>query len=58
MRYMFIADPHERFKGDSGGKIELDTNSDELYQKVSDYIDTCINAINWKNQLKEYTEVK
>ena len=54
MRYMFVAQPHERFADDSGGKIELDTNSSALYEKVATYIDDCIGAINWKSQLKEY----
>lgn len=35
-----------------GGKVEFSTDSDELYENVTRYIQTCADACSWRNRVE------
>lgn len=39
----------------NGGKIEFWTDSDELYENVARYINTCVDASSWRNRVEKVT---
>lgn len=51
--FTFEAEPYKE-----GGKIQLITNDEELYERVRDYISTLIDAENYRRQLRSVTVVE
>lgn len=45
--YNFSSDKYD----DGGGRIEINTDDDELYERIDHYINTLIDAESWRRSL-------